>query len=80
MTKSKELTAARAVIGCALSAYVAGEHLQYSKAPVQQMLSVSIATTSSAGSFSVVSYNPMTFAKVEPPPPVVPPGDRQEQG
>lgn len=78
MTDRKELPAVRIIVGCALSAYVAGEHLEYSKAPAKQYLSVgSITTTSSATSFG---FNPVTFAAVEPPPPVIPPRDRQQQG
>jgi hypothetical protein len=71
--------AARVIVTCSLAAYAAGQHLQYAHAPVQQVLSLATAssTTSAVGSFFV---NPMTFAKVDLPPPVVPPGDRQEQG
>jgi hypothetical protein len=28
----------------------------------------------------VATFNATTFAKVDPPPPLVPPGDRQQQG
>ncbi|KRR09554.1 hypothetical protein CQ12_13785 [Bradyrhizobium jicamae] len=75
MFKSKEFTTAKVVVGCALSAYVAGEHLQYSKAPAKHSVSLTIASSTSA----VATYNMVTFAQLEPPPPVVPPEDRQEQ-
>jgi hypothetical protein len=78
MIDRKEFSAIQIAVCCAVAAYGAGEHLQYSKPPAQQMLT--LATASSTTSAVVVTFNPMTFAKVEPPPPVVPPGDRQQQG
>jgi hypothetical protein len=78
MIYRKELPALRLLIGCTLCAYVAGEHLQFSKAPAQQVLG--FATASSTGSIAAVTFNPSTFAKVEPPRPVVLPGDLQQQG
>jgi hypothetical protein len=41
---------------------------------------LSLATAPSTGSISAVTFNLTTFAKIDPPPPVVPPGDRQHQG
>jgi hypothetical protein len=79
MTDRNELTAIRIVVGCALSAYVAGEHLQFATAPAKQAIQVVIASSTSTTSGAAVGFSPMTFAKVEPPPPAVPPGDKQEQ-
>jgi hypothetical protein len=78
MVDRKELPAVRAVIFCTLAAYVAGEHLEFAKAPAKQMLVLATATSTSAT--SAVVFNPMTFATVEPAPPVVPPRDKQTQG
>jgi hypothetical protein len=78
MIDHKEFPAIKIVIVCAVAAYVAGQHLEFAKAPAKQMLALTTATSTSAT--SAVVFNPTTFAKVEPPPPVVPPGDRQQQG
>jgi hypothetical protein len=78
MIDRKEIPAVRIFVACTLAAYVAGEHLEFSKAPAKQMLVLS--TTSSTSATSVATFNPTTFAHVDPPPPVVPPGDRQQQG
>jgi hypothetical protein len=78
MIDRKEFPAIRIVICCAVASYGAGEHLEYLKAPAKQMLTV--ATIASTSSAAVATFNPMTFAKVDPRPPVVPPGDRQQQG
>jgi hypothetical protein len=78
MIDRKEIPALRLLIGCTVAAYLAGEHIEFSKAPAKQM--VSIATASSTSATAQVAFNPTTFAKVDPPPPVVPPGDRQQQG
>jgi hypothetical protein len=80
MVDRKELPMVRVVVGAALAAYVAGEHLNYTKAPAKQMLSLATTTSTSSTSVASITFNPSTFAKVEPPPPVVPPGDRQGQG
>jgi hypothetical protein len=79
MIDRKEIPAIGFALGCAWGVYVAGEHLQFSKAPAQKMLTI-MATSSSTTSASIVAFNTTTFAKVDPPPPVVPPGDRQQQG
>jgi hypothetical protein len=78
MVDRKEFPAFRFVIGCALGAYIAGEHLEFFKAPAQQTLR--LATAPSTGSISAVTLNLSTFAKIDAPPPLVPPGDRQDQG
>ena len=69
--------AARVIVTCSLAAYAAGQHLQYAHAPMQQVLS--LATASSTTSAASIAFNTVTFAAVDPPPPVVPPRDRQEQ-
>jgi hypothetical protein len=68
----------RVIVTCSLAAYAAGQHLQYAHAPVQQVLSLATASSTTAQAGFII--NPTTFAKVDPPPPVVPPRDRQEQG
>jgi len=78
MVDRKEVPAIRFVIGVTLAAYVAGEHLEFSKAPATQTLA--LGTTSSTSATTTAMLNPMTFAKIEPPPPVVPPGDKKQQG
>jgi hypothetical protein len=78
MIDYKEFPAIKFVIGCAVAASVAGQHLEFSKAPASQV--VTLTVSSSTTSTAAVIFNAMTFAKVDPPPPVVPPGDRQQQG
>jgi hypothetical protein len=81
MIDRKELPVIRLVIGCAAAAYVAGEHLRFPEAPAKQTLTVGLATASSTSNVAMaVPFSTTTFAKVDPPPPVVPPGDRQQQG
>ena len=77
MLDRKEFPAIRIVIGCAAAAYVAGQHLDFPKAPAKQVLA--IATSASTSAAVVTTFNTTTFAKVDPPPPLVPPGDRQQQ-
>jgi len=60
------------------AAYIAGQHLEFSKAPAQQLLS--LAPAIGTGSILAVTLDLSTFAKIDPPPPLVPPGDRQLQG
>jgi hypothetical protein len=80
MVDRKELPAVRLVVGATLAAYVAGEHLEFSKAPAKQAITMMLGTTSNTSVASVVTFNPTTFAQIEPPPPIVPAGDRKQQG
>jgi hypothetical protein len=68
-------------VGMAFFAYRTGEHFQAMPGPSpSQMLSIVTAgSTSTVASVGLV-LSPMTFAKAEPAPPVIPPGDRQQQG
>jgi hypothetical protein len=56
----------------------AGRPLDFPEAPAKQVLA--IATSASTSAAVVATFNATTFAKVDPPPPLVPPGDRQQQG
>ncbi len=76
MIDRKEFPAIGIAIGCAVGAYMAGQHLEFPKAPAKQVLA--LATSSSTSTAVAVTFNATTFAKVDPPPPV-PPGDRQQQ-
>lgn len=79
MFNRREIIAVGVAAGCVVTTLQAGERLQFAGAPAKAL--TSITTASSSGPMSVVVvYHPMTFAKVDPPLPVVPPGDRQEQG
>jgi hypothetical protein len=51
--------------------------LDFPEAPAKQVLA--IATSASTSAAVVATFNATTFAKVDPPP-LVPPGDRQQQG
>jgi len=42
-------------------------------------LVLNIAAATSTSTIATVSFSPLTFAKVEPPPPVIPAGDKQQQ-
>jgi hypothetical protein len=65
-----------AIVGCALSAYGAGEHLhEYSGPTPGTLLGITTGSTLSA-----VTMNPTTFAAMIELPPVIPPGDSQQQG
>jgi hypothetical protein len=77
MLDRKEFPAIRIVMGCAAAAYVAGQHLDFSAAPAKLVLA--IATSASTSAAVVAAFNTTTFAKIDPPP-LVPPGDRQQQG
>jgi hypothetical protein len=77
MLDRKEFPAIRIVMGCAAAAYVYGKHLDFPAAPAQQVLA--IATSASTSTAVVTTFNTTTFAKIDPPP-LVPPGDRQQQG
>jgi hypothetical protein len=68
------------VVSTCWAAFVSGEHLEFAKAPAQQMLTGVVGTTSLTSSAQPLIFNTTTFAQVDPPPPVVPPGDRQQQG
>jgi hypothetical protein len=70
------LTVLRIVAAVTLAAYIAGEHLEFSKAPAKQFLSVKIGSSSS-GPIMSSPLNPMTFAEVEALTPQRPPGIRQ---
>lgn len=70
----------KAVVGAAAFAFATGEHFKSMPGPSPNLLLGAIATTSTSSTVSFVTYSPMTFAKVEPPPPIIPAGDRQEQG
>jgi hypothetical protein len=78
MIDHKEFPAIKIVIGCAVVFDVAGQHLEFAPAPAKQTLALAIS--SSTTSTTAVMFNTTTFAKVDPPPPLVPPGDRQWQG
>ena len=59
------------LVGAAFVAYQAGEHLRYLEPSTGQIVGIAtVASTASADIGSVM--NPMTFARVDPPPPVVP--------
>jgi hypothetical protein len=77
MIDRKEIPAIRLVLCCAIAAYGAGEHFETPKAPAPIL---KLAITASTSSAAIVTFNPTTFAKVDPPPPVVPAGDKQQQG
>lgn len=78
MLDHKEFPAIKMVIGCAVTFYVAGQHLEFANAPAKQVLALAASTSTSTS--VAVTFNTMSFAKVDPPPPLVPPGDRQQQG
>jgi hypothetical protein len=78
MIDRKEIKILSILLSGAVAAYGAGAHLEYSKAPAQQTLL--LGTTTNTSSAAVVMFNPTTFAEVDPAPPVVPPGYRQQQG
>lgn len=66
------------VVGATFAAYHAGEHLHYMTPSPSQI--IGLATASSTASTSVgLVFSPVTFAKVEPPPPIVPPNRKFEQ-
>jgi hypothetical protein len=59
------------LVSAAFVAYQAGEHLRYLEPSPGQI--IGIATVTSTASADIGSImNPMTFAKVESPPPIVP--------
>jgi hypothetical protein len=67
------------VVGASFAAYHAGQNLHYMTPSPGQL--IGIATAASTASVSaIVLTSPMTFAKIEPPPPVVPPNQKFEQG
>jgi hypothetical protein len=66
------------LVGCSLFAWAAGEQLRFSHPSPSQILTV--GTAASTSSVSAIGFNTTTFAKLDPPPPVAPPGDRQNQG
>jgi hypothetical protein len=68
-----------AAVGAAIFAYGAGEQLKAMPGPSPNLL-LNIATAGSTSTVSAVSLNLTTLAKIEPPPPVIPPGDKQQQG
>ena len=63
------------LVGAVVIGYGAGEQLRFSHPSPSQVLS--IPTTASTSSASVVHFSTTTFAKIDPPPPILPPGDRQ---
>jgi hypothetical protein len=66
------------LVGAAFVAYQAGEHLRYLEPSTGQI--VGIATVASTASTNIgLAMSPTTFAKVEPPPPIVPPNQKFEQ-
>jgi hypothetical protein len=67
------------IVGALVTAYHAGEHLRYVEpSPPGQLISAAMGGgTVSIGTALIVS--PTTFAKVEPPPPIVPPTQKFEQ-
>jgi hypothetical protein len=65
------------VVGGAVGAYTAGQHLDYlsPKKPLAGFLTAA----SSTASLSTLSINTTTFAVQSPPPPVVPAKDKYQQ-
>jgi hypothetical protein len=76
-TKLSENKALPIIMGAAVGAYTAGLHLYYLSP--EKPLSGFITVTG-ASSTSTIHMNATTFVPLEPPPPIVPPSDRQEQG
>jgi hypothetical protein len=64
--------------GAAFVAYQAGEHLRYLEPSPGQVIGLATATSTASVSVGLV-FSPATFAKVEPPPPIVPPNQKFEQ-
>jgi len=78
MFNPKEFPAVQIVTACAIAASAAGQKFDASPVvPAKQVLSIAISSSTTS---AAITFNPMTFAKIDPPPPVVPPGDRQQQG
>ena len=69
-----------ALAAATIVAYPAGEQLRYSEPSPAPSSVLSFATAGSTGSISAVMFNTTTFATLDTPPPLVPPGDRQQQG
>jgi hypothetical protein len=74
----KENAALSLILGAAVFAYQGGEGLKYSvgPAPYQIFNLVTASSTAHVAGF----FNTMTFERMNSPPPIVPPEDRQEQG
>jgi hypothetical protein len=68
-----------AAVGAAIFAYGTGEQLKAMPGPAPGLL-LNIATAGGTSTVSIVSFNLTTLAKIDPPPPVIPPGDKQQQG
>jgi hypothetical protein len=71
-----------AVVAATVVAYTAGEQLRYSDpSPAPSRILNFAAGAGSTGTISAVMLlNPTSFARIDPPPPIVPPGDRHQQG
>jgi hypothetical protein len=66
-------------VGAAAFALTTGEQLKSMPGPSPKLVP-NIAAATCTGTIATVSFSPLTFAKVEPPPPVIPAGDKQQQG
>jgi hypothetical protein len=66
------------VAGSAFGLYTHAQSFDISPAPAPKSL-LSIAAASSTSSVSAITLNLTTFAKLDPPPPIVPAKDKQQQ-
>jgi hypothetical protein len=68
------------VVGASFVAYHAGENLHYATPSPSPLIGIATAASTTASASAIVLTSPMSVAKIEPPPPVVPPNQKFEQG
>jgi len=68
------------LVGAAFAAYHAGQHFRYLEPTPGQIIGLATAASTSVSTSIGLMVSPTTFAKVDPPPPIVPPNRKFEQG